>query len=50
LSGNCLLKYIIERKIEEMSRRGKIRKQLLGNLKEKRRYSNLREEAQDHTP
>jgi hypothetical protein len=42
LRGNCLLKHVIEGKLEgriEMTgRRGRRRKQLLYDLKEKRRY------------
>jgi hypothetical protein len=42
LRRNCLLKHVIERKLEgriEMTgRRGRRRKQLLDDLKEKRRY------------
>ena len=44
LHRNCLLKHVIERKLEgriEMTgRRGRRRKQLLDDLKEKRRYWN----------
>jgi hypothetical protein len=53
LRRNCLLKHVIEGKlegrIEMMGRRGKRRKQLLGGLKEKRRYWKLKEEALDRT-
>jgi hypothetical protein len=53
LRRNCLLKHVIEGKIEgriEMTRRrGRRRKQLLDGLKEKRRYWKLKEEALDHT-
>jgi hypothetical protein len=53
LSGNCLLKHVIEGKLEgriEMpGRRGRRRKQLLDDLKEKRRYWKLKEEALDRT-
>jgi hypothetical protein len=49
LRRNCLLKHVIEGKIEERievkGRRGRRRKQLLDDLKEKRRYWNLKEEA-----
>jgi hypothetical protein len=45
-----LLKDIIEGKISGMRRRGRRRKQLLDDLKEVRRYWNLKEEAQDRTP
>jgi hypothetical protein len=53
LRRNCLLKHVIEGKLEgriEMKgRRGRRRKQLLGDLKEKRRYWELKEEALDRT-
>jgi hypothetical protein len=53
LHGNCLLKHIIEGKIEgriEMSeRRGRRRTQLLVDLKERRRFWKLKEEALDGT-
>jgi uncharacterized membrane protein YgaE (UPF0421/DUF939 family) len=48
---NCLLKHVIEGKIEgriEMTgKRGRRRKQLLDDLMEKRRYCKLKEEALD---
>jgi hypothetical protein len=37
LDRNCLLKHVIEGKIEEARRRGRRRKQLLNDLKETRR-------------
>jgi hypothetical protein len=53
LRRNCLLKHVIEGKIEgrmeKTGRRGRRRKQLLDDLKEKRRYWNLKEEALDCT-
>jgi hypothetical protein len=53
LRRNCLLKHAIEGKlegrIEMMGRRGRRRKQLLDDLKEKRRYWKLKEEALDRT-
>jgi hypothetical protein len=53
LRRNCLLKHVIEGKLEgriEMTgRRGKRRKQLLDDLKEKRGYWKLKEEALDLT-
>jgi hypothetical protein len=53
LRRNCLLKHVIEGKLEGMiemaGRRGRRRKQLLDDLKEKRRYCKLTEEALDHT-
>jgi hypothetical protein len=53
LRRNCLLKQAIEGKLEgrrEMTgRRGIRRKQLLDDLKEKRRYWKLKEEALDRT-
>ena len=38
LRRNCLLKYVIDGKIEGMRRRGRRRKQLLDDFKETRRY------------
>jgi hypothetical protein len=53
LCRNCLLKHVIEGKLEgriEMTgRRGGRRKQLLDDLKKKRRYWKLKEEALDRT-
>jgi hypothetical protein len=53
LRRNCVLKHAIEGKlkgrIEMTGRRGRRRKQLLGDLKEKRRYWKLKEEALDRT-
>jgi hypothetical protein len=53
LLRNCLLKHVVEGKIEGRievkGRRGTRRRQLLGNLKEKRRYWKLKEEALDCT-
>jgi hypothetical protein len=53
LHRNCLLKHAIEGKVEgriEMTgRRGRRRKQLLDDLKEKRGYWKLKEEALDRT-
>jgi hypothetical protein len=54
LRGNCLLKHVIEGKtearVEVTVRRGiRRRKQLLDDLKEKRRYWTLKEEAPDRT-
>jgi hypothetical protein len=53
LRRNCLLKHVIEGKLEgriEMTgRRGRKRKQLLDDLKNKRRYWKLKEEALDRT-
>jgi hypothetical protein len=53
LRRNCLLKHVIEGKLEgriEMTgRRGRRRKQPLDDLKEKRRYWKLKEEALDRT-
>jgi hypothetical protein len=51
LCRNCLLKHVIEGKIEGrievMGRRGRRRKQLLDDLKEKRGYWKFKEEALD---
>jgi hypothetical protein len=53
LRRNCLLKRVIEGKlegrIEMIGRRGRGRKQLLDDLKEKRRHWKLKEEALDRT-
>jgi hypothetical protein len=53
LRRNCLLKQVIEGKLEgriEMTgRRGRRRKQLLDDLKEKRGYCKFQEEALDRT-
>jgi hypothetical protein len=53
LRRNCLLKHVIEGKLEGrremMGRRGRRRKQPLDDLKEKRRYCKLKEEALDRT-
>jgi len=53
LRRNCLLKHVIEGKIErEMEvarRRGRRRKTLLDNLKDRRGYSHLKAEALDRT-
>ena len=42
---NCLLKQVIEGKIEVTGRRGRRRRKLLDDLKERRGYSQLKEEA-----
>lgn len=39
------LNYVIERKIEGKGRRGRIRKQLLDQLKKRRKYWNLKQET-----
>jgi hypothetical protein len=53
LGRNCLLKHVIEGKLEgriEMTGRlGRRRKQVLDDLKEKRKYWKLKEEALDRT-
>ena len=53
LRRNCLLKQVIEGKIKgemEMTRRrGRRRKTLLDDLKDRRGYSHLKEEALDRT-
>jgi hypothetical protein len=53
LRRNCLLKHAIEGKLEGrtemMGRWGRRRKQLLDDLKEKREYWKLKEEALDRT-
>ena len=53
LRGNCLLQQVIEGKIkgkiEMTGRQGRRRRKLLDDLKEKREYSHLKEEALDRT-
>jgi len=53
LRKNCLLKQVIEGKIkgemEVTRRRGRRRKKLLDDLKDRRGYSHLKEEALDRT-
>jgi len=53
LRRNCLLKQVIEGKIkggiEVTGRRGKRRKKLLDDLKDRRGYCELKEEALDRT-
>ena len=49
LRRNCLLQRVIEGKIEVTGGRGRRRRKLLDDLKERRGYCNLKEEALDHT-
>jgi len=53
LSRNCLLQWVIEGKIkggrEVTGRRGRRSRKLLDDLKERRGYSHLKEEALDRT-
>ena len=52
LRRNCLLKQVIQGKIKEMEvarRRGRRRKKLLDNLKDRRGYCHSKEEALDRT-
>jgi hypothetical protein len=53
LRRNCLLQQVIEGKIkggiEVTGRRGRRRRELLDDLKERRGYSHLKEEALDRT-
>jgi hypothetical protein len=49
LCRNCLLKHVIEGKVEGTEKRGRRRKQLLDNLKKTRRYWKVKEEALDRT-
>jgi hypothetical protein len=53
LRRNCLLKHVIggklEGRIEMTGRRGRRRKQLMDDLKEKKRNCKLKEEALDRT-
>jgi hypothetical protein len=50
---NCLLRQVVEGKIkggiEVTGRRGRIRRKLLDDLKERRGYSHLKEESVDRT-
>ena len=50
---NCLLQGVIEGKIKggikDTGRRGRRRRKLLDNLKDRRGYSNLKEKALDRT-
>jgi hypothetical protein len=47
LRRNCLLKHVIEGKIDGIGRRGRRYKQLLDGLKGTRRYWKLKQEALD---
>jgi hypothetical protein len=53
LRRNCLLQWVIEGKIqggiEVTGRQGRRRRKLLDNLKKRRRYSHMKEEALDRT-
>ena len=52
LRRNCLQQRVIEgkiKRIEVTARRGRRRKKLLDDLKERREYSHLKEEAVDRT-
>jgi hypothetical protein len=53
LRRNCLLQRVTEGKIQEgievTGRQGRRRRKLLDDLKERREYSHLKEEALDHT-
>jgi hypothetical protein len=49
LRRNCLLKQVIEGKMEVTRRRGRICEKLLSDLKDRRGYSHLKEEALDRT-
>jgi hypothetical protein len=52
LRRNCLLQQVIEgkiKRIEVTGRRGRRRRKLLDELKERRGYSHLKKEAQDRT-
>ena len=53
LRRNCLLQQVIvgnmKGRIEVTGRRGRRRRKLLDDLKERRGYSHLKEEALDHT-
>jgi hypothetical protein len=45
LRRNCVLEHVIEGKVDVMGRRGRRRKQLPEDLKEKKRYRKVKEEA-----
>ena len=49
LRRNCLLQKVIEGKIKVAERRGRRRRKLLDDLKERRGYCHLKEEALDRT-
>jgi hypothetical protein len=49
LYRNCLLKHVVEEKIEGKERRGKRSKQLLNDFKEKKGYCKFKKEALDRT-
>ena len=49
LRRNCLLQQVIEGKIEVTRRRGRRRKKLLDDLKDRRGYCLLKQEALDRT-
>ena len=49
LRRNCLLKHVIEGRIQGTGRRGRKRRQLLDDLKETRRFCKLKEEALDRS-
>jgi hypothetical protein len=49
LRRNCLLKHVIEAKVEGTRKRGRKCKQLLDDVEEKTKYWNLKEEALDGT-
>jgi len=49
LCRDCLIKHVILGKIEGRRKRGRRRKQLLNEFKEKRLYWKLNEETVDHT-
>jgi hypothetical protein len=49
LHRGCLLKYVIGGRIKGKGRRGRRRKKLLDDLKDRRGYSHLKEVALDRT-
>ena len=49
LRRNCLLQRVIEGKIQMTGRQGRRRRKLLDDLKERRGYPHLKEEALDRT-
>jgi hypothetical protein len=48
LRRNCLLRQVTEGKIKVTGRRERRRRKLLDDLKERRGYAHLKEEALDH--
>jgi len=49
LRGNCLLKHVVEGKMEVTGIQGRRRKQILDDLQETKRYWKLKKDAPDHS-